>query len=131
MTPRDELEPRAGDDAEDRPAGDAASRSEPHAALRLLCTLSVPRALEERLVDWLLGRDAAQTFTARPAELHGRPPDELRGGDRVSGRQRRIEFQLLIAAADADALIAALDEEFGGADVEYWAVPVAAVGSLR
>jgi hypothetical protein len=94
-------------------------------------TLSVPPAVEERLVDWLLGRDDVAAFTSHTTHAHGSPSRELSVAEQVSGRQRRVELRLELPAARVDEWLGALAADFGGADVEYFVSPILRSGRLR
>ena len=95
----------------------------------LLCLLSVPRSLEERLIDWLLERSGTATFASLPIDVHGSDPASLHGVEQVSGRQRRIQFQVPIEAARLDEFLEALRQEFRAANVTWFVVPVLASGT--
>jgi hypothetical protein len=87
-------------------------------------TLSVTPALEERIIDWLLGREDSATFTAYATYAHGGAGGDLSVAEQVSGRQRRVELRVELAAAALDAWLAALAERFGGAVISYLVTPV-------
>lgn len=113
-------------------AGSAENRSGSDAdEPRLLWVLSVPRAFEERVVDWLLEHDLIERFSSSVIDLHGAPQAELRGAEKVSGRQRRTQFQVHVLARRLDVLVATLTEEFAGQDIAWFALPEVAHGSLR
>lgn len=114
-------EPRAHSEA------DASAPAQP----RSMCLLSVPRALEGALIDWILARDDVMTFASSPVDVHGADPAELRGVESVSGRQRRVQFQVPIADTRLDEFVTALGREFRGADVDWFVVPVGGSGSFR
>lgn len=100
-----------------------------HAEPRLLWVLSVPRALEERLIDWLLEQALAEPFSTAAIDLHGVSPEALRGAEKVGGRQRRIQFQVKVPASRLDELTATLHQELAGQDVDWFAVPIVAAAS--
>jgi hypothetical protein len=100
-------------------------------ASELLYVLSCPPALEERVVDWLLERGEAQGFTSSTAHGHSSDPAHLSVAEKVSGKQRRVQFQVQIAGADLESFTDALRLEFRGADLHYWVIPVALSGSTR
>jgi hypothetical protein len=76
-------------------------------------TLSLAPSLEERMIDWLLGRDDVATFT-----------------EQVSGRQYRVELRVEVRGAAIDAWLAALAAGFAGADVDYLVTPILRSGRL-
>jgi len=70
-----------------------------------MITLNVPPAFEDRIVDWLLARDSRSGFTADAAYGHGSRHDNLSIAEQVSGRQRRTEFRVTLAAPLLDAFV--------------------------
>ncbi|HEY9182956.1 MAG TPA: DUF3240 family protein [Gammaproteobacteria bacterium] len=94
-------------------------------------TLDLAPALEERVVDWLLSREDVETFTSRGIQGHGSARHELSIAEQVSGRQRRVELRIELAAAVVDGWLAALAETFGGGDVRYSVVPIIRSGRLH
>jgi hypothetical protein len=94
-------------------------------------SLDVSLALEERVVDWLLSRDDVATFTSYAIQSHGAAGHELSVAEQVSGRQRRVELRIELAAAVVDGWLAALAESFGGGDVRYSVTPIVRSGRLR
>jgi hypothetical protein len=96
--------------------------------------LDVAPALEERVVDWLLERDDVATFTTYGTHVHGSDRNELSVAEQVSGRQRRVEVRIELAALVVDdwlAALAALAASFGGgADVHYSVTPILRSGRL-
>lgn len=98
---------------------------------RVAITVNVPPLYEERLVDWLLDRDAASGFTTYAAYGHGAHHDELSLSEQVSGRQRRVEFRVEIASSALDEFVAGLTASFPKADLYYFVTPVLRSGHLR
>ena len=97
----------------------------------ILLLVSVPRALEERVIDWLLARDDVTTFSSVTVDVHGVDPVDLLGPERVSARQRKTEFRVRVPASHLDGMIAALASELRGAELDWLAVPIEAEGRLR
>ena len=95
----------------------------------VIVTLNVVPGLEERVVDWLLARNGGG-FTSRAAYGHSSHHDLLSAAEQVSGRQRRLEFEVELAAGTLDTFIAKLSEEFANADLYYTVVPVLRSGHL-
>jgi hypothetical protein len=98
---------------------------------RVAIALNVAPAFEERVVDWLLARDAASGFTSYAAFGHGARQDELSLAEQVQGRQRRIEFRVELPNGALDAFVAALTASFAGTDLYYYVTPVLRSGHLR
>ena len=97
----------------------------------VLLLVSVPRALEERMIDWLLGRGDVTTFSSAPVDVHGVDPGALVGAERVSARRRETEFRVRVPAARVDEMISGLAYELGGALIDWVALPIEAEGRLR
>lgn len=95
----------------------------------VIVTLNIVPALEERVVDWLLARDDGG-FTSRSAHGHSSRHDLLSAAEQVSGRQRRLEFEIELPAAELDEFIAELSSAFASADLYYTVVPVLRSGHL-
>ena len=93
-------------------------------------TVNAPPAFEERVVDWLLSRDTPG-FTSYAAHGHGSTSEDLTVAEQVSGRQRRIEFRIDVAAAALDGFLAALTAAFAGTDLYFSVSPVLRSGHLR
>jgi hypothetical protein len=93
-------------------------------------TLSLAPSLEERMIDWLLGRDDVVTFTGYTTYAHGGDGRDLSVAEQVSGRQRRLELRVEVRGAPIDPWLAALAANFAGADVDYLVTPVLRSGQL-
>lgn len=93
-------------------------------------TLNLPPSLEDELVDWLLAR-GQDNFTS--ADCFGRGGEHALHtlAERVAGKARRIQLVVPLAAADYPAVIAAVQDDFAGADILYQVVPVLCSGSTR
>ena len=90
----------------------------------------LPPASEERFVDWLLSSDVVAGFTSYAAYGHGARHDHLSVAEQVSGRQRRIEFRIQLAAEALDGFIAALAAGFRGVDLYFVVTAVLRSGHL-
>ena len=95
----------------------------------VLVTLTVSPAIEPAVIDWLLGRPESAGFTSTPVSGHSARLEGLSSVEQVTGRQRRVQFQVHMPFADLDGFLAAARERFGGTDAHYWAVPI--VGGER
>lgn len=98
----------------------------------VMLLITAPRALEDVLLDWLLARgcDAGAGFTSYRVGGHSSRLDALSTIEQVSGRRRGAQFQIVLNEEAADALLSALGEDFPGASVHYWVVPVLRAGRL-
>jgi hypothetical protein len=94
-------------------------------------TLNVAPAFEERVIDWLLGQEAIAGFTGHVAYGHGSRASDLTVAEQVSGRQRRVEFRVELAAAALDEFVRLLGARFAGTDLYYLVTPVLRFGHLR
>ena len=103
------------------------NQSEP----QILLILSVPPALEEPLVDWLLEEEPDLGFTSTAAYGHGSLQGaELSISEQVRGKQRRVQFHLLMSAARQSSCLGSLQHRFPHADVHYWVLPVMQSGRI-
>lgn len=93
----------------------------PTAALVVLTTAP---ALEETVIDWLLGRSEGAGFTSLPVSGHSARHEGLTLTEQVRGRQRRVQFQVHMPLPDVDGFLAAAREQFRGTDVHYWVLPI-------
>jgi len=98
---------------------------------RVAVTLNVPPAIEERVVDWLLDRDATSGFTTEAVHGHGSRHGNLSVAEQVGGRQRRVEFRIELPVVALEAFVADVTESFAGVDLYYFVIPVLRSGHLR
>lgn len=97
-----------------------------------MLTLVAPAALEEALVDLLLGMpELAGGFTSVPADGHGVRVPLVGADENVRGRGRRIRIEIALSAAGRDTLLEAIRQAMPGAPVHYWSVPLLDSGSLQ
>jgi hypothetical protein len=101
------------------------------AATTVAVTLNVAPAAEERVIDWLLGRDEAVGFTSGMVFGHGADHADLSIAEQVTGRQRRVEIRLELARTKLETFVAELIAAFGGTDLYYFVTPVLRSGHLK
>ncbi|MDD1611675.1 MAG: DUF3240 family protein [Methylococcaceae bacterium] len=89
-----------------------------------LVTLNVPTSLEEVIVDCLLTFESEHGFSSFPVYSHDHRNEGLSLAEQVSGRQKRLRFQMYVEEEVLSALLARLREEFSGAGIRYWVMPV-------
>lgn len=89
-----------------------------------LVILNVPSALEEAVVDCLLTLESEHGFTSFPVNVHHHENKGLSLAEQVSGRQKQICFQIHIDEDGAGVLLKRLKEEFAGAGIQFWVVPM-------
>ena len=95
-----------------------------------LVTLDVPPALEERVIDWLLDRGEQARFTSAAAHGYGERHDHLSVAEQVSGRQRRLCFDIEVSMDALDSFIGELSVAFATADLHYRVMPLLRSGHL-
>ena len=96
----------------------------------LCLTLLCPPALEEKLLDLLLMLPDAPVFTSAPAAAHGLAFGRLSASEQVLGRALATQVQVLLAEADKEALLQAVQTQFAGAGLRYWLTPVTEAGAI-
>jgi hypothetical protein len=89
-----------------------------------LVTLNVPPSLEESLVDCLLMLESEHGFSSFAVFAHHHENKGLSLAEQVTGRQKRVRFQLYVSVAQLPALLAQLKADFAGAGIQYWVLPV-------
>jgi hypothetical protein len=97
----------------------------------VVVVLNVAPGLEEPIIDWLLGREGEKGFTSSTVYGHSSLHGDLSAAEQVSGRRRRIQFEIHMAHDAAAAFIEDAFEDFGAADVHCVVMPALAAGSLE
>jgi len=94
--------------------------------------LIAARELEEILIDILLAHDdIVRRFASQPIDAHGARIGYANVAEQVRGRSQRVEFKLLLAREDMDAILAALREQLPNAEITYWAFPLLTYGRIN
>lgn len=96
----------------------------------VLLILIAPPELEESLVDWLLAREEISGFTGQPAYGHSRSHGGFSLVEQVTGRQRRVMYQVQTDEPTARSLLEALRRDLAGAGLRYWLAPLLEAGPL-
>lgn len=96
-----------------------------------LLVLSAPPALEEALIDWLLEHGEGAGFTSQHVNGHSSYHGHLSLAEQVSGRQRRVQFQVHAEAERIQVILQGLRVDFTGSDVHYWVMPLLMSGHLE
>jgi hypothetical protein len=89
-----------------------------------LVTLNAPTGLKEAIVDCLLTFESEHGFSSFPVYAHDHRNEGLSLAEQVSGRQKRLRFQMYVEEEMLTALLSQLREEFSGAGLRYWVTPV-------
>lgn len=91
--------------------------------------LNTSPALEDDLMDFLASRDNGQAFTYFPVFGHGSGLHGMSIAEQVSGRRRRVQFELVLDESEVEQLLDDLREQLGG-DITFWQLPVQRFGRL-
>ncbi len=95
-----------------------------------LISLNVAPGIEEAVVDCLLTFESGDGFNTYPVNAHDHRNEGLSLAEQVSGRQKRIRFQMYIPESDLQALLDKLKQEFGGSGIHYRVTPVLETGYI-
>lgn len=95
-----------------------------------LLTIIAPPSLEETLVDWLLEEPRIEGFSSTEIFGHGARQKGMTLLEQVTGRQRRVQFQIQTDAGTVSHLVAQMRERFAGVGVYYFVTPVAESGRI-
>ncbi|QPK62248.1 DUF3240 family protein [Methylomonas sp. LL1] len=95
-----------------------------------LVTINVSPSLEESMVDCLLTFETAQGFSSFPVSAHDHRNQGLSVSEQVTGRQRKMRFQMYIDKDHVPALLDKIKAEFTGTGLHYWIVPVLEHGEI-
>ena len=94
-------------------------------------TLVFPKGMEENLVDHLLEHhEIASGFTTIEVEGHGQGATFRSMGERVRGRARLVQMQVVLSRADAQTLVQHLKETLPSPEIAYWIAPIEEFGRL-
>lgn len=96
--------------------------------MRAKLVLIVAPSLEEELVDQLLQLPAVDGFTSFAVQGNGKQ-QSMSLIEQVSGRRKRLRFELVVEADKVDGILRQL---YGclGKDTVYWVEPVTGFGKL-
>jgi len=89
-----------------------------------LLTINAPPTLEDAVVDCLLTVENAHGFSSFPINTHDRLHIGLSLAEQVSGRQKKICFQIYVHKANIAGLLTRLRDEFSGSGIHYWVTRV-------
>jgi hypothetical protein len=95
----------------------------------LLAIILTP-ALEEDLVDWLLGQEHLSGFSSMPISGHGTGQTALSIAEQVTGRQRKVMFHVHGSESILRDVLADLKVNFKGTGIHYWLMPLLEGGHL-
>jgi hypothetical protein len=89
-----------------------------------LVTLNIPPSLEGMMVDSLLMLETEHGFSSFPVNAHHHANKGLSLAEQVTGRQKRVRFQLYVPVEKLPVLLEQLRQEFSGSGIQYWVLPV-------
>ena len=92
--------------------------------------LNAPPSLEESMVDCLLLLEHDLGFCSFPIYAHHHENKGLSLGEQVSGRQKKLRFQMVVSAPALADLLAQLQQKFTGAGIDYWVLPMTESGKI-
>lgn len=90
----------------------------------VLLSIILNPALEESLIDWLLGRNDVSGFSTSPINGHGSHAGTMNMSEQVTGRKQQIIVQVQTSRVIADSIIEDLKRDYGDTGIHYWLVPV-------
>ena len=93
-----------------------------------MLVLNIPPELEDDLIDYLLSLGPVTGFTSYDTRGHGNDV-RLSVAEQVSGRRRRLQFELLIEEEAIPNLIENLSTAVGK-DITYWEQLISNVGQV-
>ncbi len=95
-----------------------------------LLTLVAPPSLEDTLIDWLLMQDYISGFNSVEINGHGARSHQISIYEQVTGRQKRIEFQIHTEISIANSMIDVLKIKFLNSGLHYILTPVLSAGQI-
>ena len=94
--------------------------------LTLICSPEI----EEKLLDTLLSSAAEEIFTSTPTFSHGTSHGRLSDVEKVMGRSRSVQVQIITSDEELAALIELLQPRFKGTGLRYWATALSHEGEI-
>jgi hypothetical protein len=95
-----------------------------------LLVLSIPPALSDDLVGWLLENESTGGFTSVNVWGHSGDTRRYNITEQVTGRQKRVQFQLAGNIDAIQTLLNQLKQHFIQTGIHYWIIPVLEEGQL-
>jgi hypothetical protein len=106
--------------------------SEQHSEINseYLITINVPPSIEESIVDCLLTFETASGFSSFIVNAHDYKNEGFSLAEQVTGRQKKVRFQMYVPEQDLQTLLAKLKGNFTGAGIQYWVLPIVDSGYI-
>lgn len=96
----------------------------------VILILVVPVTLEEAVVDWLLEHAPERGFTSSLAYGHSENLEDMSLSEQVTGRRRRVRFEVVCPHMDGVRHVESLKGAFQGTGIHYWLMPVVEAGRI-
>lgn len=93
-------------------------------------TLICSREVEEKLLDTLLTTVEDEVFTSTPTFSHGTAQGRLSSVEKVMGRSRSVQVQIITTDAELASLTELLKQRFKGTGLRYWASALITEGEV-
>ena len=93
-------------------------------------TLICAPEIEEKLLDTLLSSIDAEVFTSTPTFSHGTSHGQLSNVEKVMGRSRSVQVQIITTEDEMASLIELLRQRFKGTGLRYWASDLSHEGEV-
>lgn len=85
-----------------------------------LLTIISNLGMRDDLVDWLLSYHSELVFTVITIDCYGLDLKSMNVAEQVTGRQRKLEFQIQATVETARDIYQGLGSAFPGAHLRYW-----------
>ncbi|CAH0353445.1 DUF3240 family protein [Aquabacterium sp. CECT 9606] len=93
-------------------------------------TVICAREIEEKLLDTLLTNVEGEVFTSTPTFSHGTAHGRLSSVEKVMGRSRSVQVQIITGDEALKDLIELLKQRFKGTGLRYWASALSIEGEV-
>jgi hypothetical protein len=93
-------------------------------------TLICSREIEENLLDTLLTAVEGEVFVSTPTFSHGTAHGRLSNIEKVIGRSRSVQVQIVVTDDELASLTELLQQRFKGTGLRYWATALSAEGEV-
>lgn len=93
-----------------------------------MLVLNIPPELEDDLIDYLLALESVKSFTSYETRGHGSDA-KLSVAEQVTGRRKRLQFELLIEKEAIENLLDGLSSAVGK-DITYLEQSIENVGHI-
>lgn len=93
-------------------------------------TLICSREVEEKLLDTLLTTVEGEVFTSTPTFSHGTAQGRLSSVEKVMGRSRSVQVQIITTDDELSSLTELLKQRFKGTGLRYWASVLSTEGEV-